>query len=197
MKTMLSLAAILTLAVTGYADDQQSRERRVKVALALSAGPAIAADGCGICLDNEDEARGLARAQNKPLVLFIGGCGGAGEWAVGAGAVSCRVARYTGDDRPAAEPRIVILSPRDDDKWTLYPTLPAGAKTAEILKVVGEAKPPAKAKEPEDWFIGAEAKPLTPNPSPAGGEGAILPTAAPVKTYTYCTKTGCYTVIVK
>jgi hypothetical protein len=188
MRTLLCLMAILTLAVVGFADEEsKERSRRVRVALALSAGPQLAADGCGVCLGDEAVARGLARAQHKPLVLFVGGCGGAGESAVEGGAVACSVASYEHDGRGATEPRIVVLTPKEGDKWTLHPTLPAGAKVEDIRKVVSEARPPAKAGEPVDWFISAEAKPEV---KPI----AVVPTTAPV-TYTYCTKTGCYTVV--
>jgi hypothetical protein len=151
MKALMCLVACVALMSNLHAEQKQTpRERRVKVALAIT--EALPVVSCGSCRPDEAEARKDALKEGKPLVLFVGGCLGCGETAVGAGAIPVQVATYDGDKRPATEPRVVVLSPKGTT-FEIEATLAYGASEAEIRKAVADATPKKAVPPAADWQI--------------------------------------------
>lgn len=178
MRTMMIL--LMFSMPAAFAAENDALALRVKVALALSQSQAAA---CGECVFDEAEARAEAMQHRKPLVLLVGGCDGRGKVAVSAGAVACIVRQYDG----STEARIVVLEPMTDkDGWYITAKLKPTATDDELRKAIGTATPAPPKTMPAslDWDIRAEVSPATATP------------ATVTATYTYCTKTGCYTVVV-
>lgn len=156
MRASLILAAAVLLAGTAVADDKSDRERRVRVALALAAAPEPVT--CGQCREDVQSARADAVKDRKPLVLFVGGpCDGLGKTAEAAGAIPAKAPSYSGDDRPAAEKRIVVLEPKADGSGLMIAaTLPAASSKEKVAEEVKKATPgkataPAPAGQPLNW----------------------------------------------
>ena len=118
---------------------KESRERRVKVALALSSDAS-----CGQCRTDEDQARKEAEKDHKPVVLFVGGCTEQDAIVVESGGIAVAVPKYDRDERPATEPRIVILEPKSGGGFQ-FVTLPVNAKPQEIRDRVRAATAVPKA----------------------------------------------------
>jgi len=158
-RSMLLLAAALVLAAPLYAiDGKESLRLKAAAALALTA-PSL---DCGECIFDEDEARGRALREHKPLVLIVGNCSGRGKQVFDAGGVACIVTNYSRDGRPADESRIIVLKPSGAD-FDISARLPSTATADDIRKAVGEATPEPPKKMPAtavvDWDIHADAKP--------------------------------------
>lgn len=154
MRGVIVFALVLFTAATTAADDKTARERKVRVALALAAPPAVEAGQC--CREDAAQAWDDALRDRRPIALFVGGpCDGSGVVAVKAGAVAVKVPEYAGD----ASRRIVVGSPKPDGSgFTPVKTLPAKAKPDELAEAVKaavpkkvEVPPPAPAKV--SWYI--------------------------------------------
>lgn len=156
-------AALLTLTLTlaalagpSAADDAADRERRVRVAMALSTHPEprqadaadrafrvsaaldLAAESCGSCRSDLEDCRLESKRTGKPLVVFVGGCESRGTIAAAAGAIPCRVATYPVPADRQAERRVVILYPRGEYLYVLD-TLPPTVTPAELLAALAKA----------------------------------------------------------
>ncbi len=150
MRLTVALMLIATAVPSAWADDKADRERKVRVALALAA-PDHAA--CGKCRTDVEQARKEAVAEQRPLVLFVGeACGGLGCAAEKVGGIAVKVAEYTSDDRPPAEPRVVVLEPKAD-KSGLYisDVLPARVGERRLAEAVVKAKPAVNGKAKLNW----------------------------------------------
>lgn len=155
MRLSLTLLMVLVLvpAATLRADDKTTRERKIRVALAL------AAPTCGKCREDVIEARAEAAKLSKPIALFVGGpCDGAGCVAELAGAIPVKAPTYTDDGRPAAEKRIVILTPKAaGDGFLIDATLPPKTSPEQLTAAVQKATPPPKSLPKServiDWFV--------------------------------------------
>jgi hypothetical protein len=146
MRCLILIAAVLlhpALIPPAGADDKADRERKVKVALALSAKPGA----CGRCREDAAAVRAEAHRDRKPIALFVGGCeAGLGCVAETAGAIPVKAASYAHDGQPAASKRIVILEPKADGSgFVIDRTLPAGADAKQLDEAVKAATPKAKA----------------------------------------------------
>lgn len=144
------VVALVLCSAPSPADERADRERRVKVALALSAADEV----CGKCREDAPQAWEDALAGKKPLVLFVGGpCDGLGVAACEAGAVAVKVPEYAG----SKEQRIVVGTPKADGSgFDAVSTLPAKAPAKDVTAAVKQATPkadPPKATAKVDWFV--------------------------------------------
>ena len=147
----LSVLALVCLSSVVWADD--SRERRVRVALALAG-----AAQCGQCRFDEAGCRDEALKANKPLVLFVGGsCGQCGKIATTAGAVACVTDKYTHDEFPAESVRIVVLEPKPGGGFWRIDTItnPTEDKLKAVLEKMkgphSPAPPPTVSVQILNW----------------------------------------------
>ena len=140
MKTTMIALILATVIPMSLADET----RTARVAAALADG------GCGKCRTDLDACRAESLATGKPLVLFVGGCDGRASDGAGTASIPCRVPQYTGDGRPGAEKRIVILGPTvGEAKLTIWQTLPGGAPAGDVAAAVRLAAPARL-----DWHFG-------------------------------------------
>lgn len=152
MRAVTLFALVMVTAAGAAGDEKADRERKVRVALALSAAPA--AENCGMCREDAAAAWDDALREKKPIALFVGGeCDGAGRAACEAGAVAVKVDEYAG----SKERRIVVGSPKADGSgFATTATLPAKATAAEVAQAVEAATPKKvvlKATAKVDWYI--------------------------------------------
>lgn len=156
MRVLPIFAAAVLLVGTALADDpkdKQDRERRVRVALALAHTSPQTGEVCGVCRDDVEACRKEGLKEGKPVVLFVGGpCDGLGKTAEAAGAIPAKAPSYSGDDRPAAEKRIVVLEPKADGSGLMIAaTLPAKSEAKDVTKAVREATPAKVEGKKLDW----------------------------------------------
>lgn len=148
----LSLASAQQPTTAAKAPSESDTARKVRVALAL-------AGGCGACRDDLDGARADALKQNKPLVLFVGGCDGRAK-ELDSAAIYCRVPEYRIEGKPVEG--IVILGQMKSEKPGAMYILGQLAKTATLadirqaVKLAADKAPPAKAV-PLNWDFGRDA----------------------------------------
>jgi hypothetical protein len=173
MRTLTMLAVVALIASVAYADETD-RARRVKVALALGFAeqPKVDPAACERC-SSLDDARLIAFKEGKPLVVFVGGCGGRGE-EMPASVVTARADRYTTDGKPEAEKRIVVLTPgvdSSDGKTYLYvrATLSPNATAKEITAVTKVNPVPTPPKPPTAPMLNWEVRQTLPMYTGIGG----------------------------
>jgi hypothetical protein len=144
MRCLILIAAVLLHPALIPADDKSDRERKVKVALALSAKPP---EACGRCREDAAAVRAEAHRDRKPIALFVGGCEtGLGCVAETAGAIPVKAPSYAHDGQPATSKRIVILEPKADGSgFVIDRTLPATADAKQLDEAVKAATPKAKS----------------------------------------------------
>lgn len=144
----LALIAPLSLLAPAFADDKGERERKVKVALALSATnkPAVTAidESCGKCREDFAAAWDDALKEKRPLAVFVGerGCDGLGRTACDAGAVAVKVSKYEQPGKRPDEQRIVIGKPSASGTgFEVAATLPPKSKPETVADAVTKATP--------------------------------------------------------
>lgn len=149
MRGLIAFALVTMTAAMTAADDKSDRERKVKVALALSASPPVGEPQC--CREDAARAWDDALRERKPIALFVGGeCDGAGKVACDAGAVAVKVDEYAG----SKERRIVVGSPRADGSgFDPVKTLPAKARPDDVAAAVKAASPKKAAPPKVSWYI--------------------------------------------
>lgn len=156
MRGLIAFALVTMTAATTAADDKAARERKVRVALALSAHPPSVADA-RCCREDAAAAWEDALRERKPIALFVGGeCDGNGRVACDSGAVAVKVDEYAG----SREKRIVVGSPKADGTgFDPVKTLPAKAKADDVSAAVKAAAPkkqlppPATPAGKVNWYI--------------------------------------------
>jgi hypothetical protein len=155
MRRVLTLAACALFAAAAMADDKrQERERRVRVALALAATSepkAVAAADCGKCREDAVAARLDGLKENRPVVLFVGGCPGEpmADAVCKSGGIPAKLAEYDdGGEHPKAEKRVVVLEPKPDRTGFYRITLPATTPAKELEAAVKASVPKAVVPGP-------------------------------------------------
>lgn len=142
---IVAFAAVLTVPATG-----QTKEQQVAVAIAIAKAKSANthdAESCGVCREDEKQARADSLAGGKPLVVFVGACTAYGKPIVEAGGIPLRVTEYLND----ATPRVVVLEPKPDKSgfWIAAEGLKPEDTPAAVKKLLAPKPAPAPVVVPK------------------------------------------------